>query len=166
MKTLKRKNTGKVKQELLRHLPQCIEIAERCLEPYWGKEFLERHIRKGSGFMLSKANDTPERKVAGYMIYNMEADAICLTSIAVHPDHQRKGIALYMVDQLLDIAEEHRLPVYTCIPRESRPIQVLLRSMAFSAIDTLSGGMDGVEKQYVVFRYLPCRRAIQLATIR
>ena len=116
MKTLEQRNISIPKQELLKDLPQCIEIAERCLEPYWRKEFLERHAHTGSGFLITKSNDTPEKRVAGFMIFNLEPNAIFLTSLAVLPNHRRQGIARYMVAQLLDMADAHGvrfLEIYT-----------------------------------------------------
>lgn len=83
-----------------RHLARILEIERAAFreEPYTGAVFRELHTECGELFLVAKVT----HRIAGYMATCTEAREAEVISVAVDPEHRRKGVAAALLEYTLE----------------------------------------------------------------
>ncbi len=140
----------------LQRLPQCVEIAEACLDSYWGREYLEEHFFGGSTFVyaeVSGGTGGSKKRVGGFMIFSEEEDVICLVGFAVHPECRRHGLARDMLKKIMEQSDRLGLPILVVVPQKNDVARSFLRAMGFDFVHAVSGTCNGVKDDFHTFWY-------------
>jgi len=154
-----------------RDMPEVLAIEAESFEFPWQEEDFVRclHQRNCIG-MVAECN----RRVVGYMIYELTRNRIHLLNLAVASDHRRRGVGTQMIAKLINKLSSQRRSRITLEVRETNlPAQLFFRANGFRAVCVLHDFYDDTPEdaylmQYsytpeVPQRFLPANRIARLA---
>ena len=82
-------------------LPGVLSIERRAFPAPWSLAMFVLEVSKPSGVCLAA---TVDGEIVGYLVCSRYADVFHLMNVAVSPDRRRRGIAVRMIDRMLDEA--------------------------------------------------------------
>jgi len=82
-------------------LPGVLSIERRAFPAPWSLAMFVLEVSKPSGVCLAA---TVDGSIVGYLVCSRYADVFHLMNVAVDPDRRRNGIAVRMIDRMLDEA--------------------------------------------------------------
>jgi ribosomal-protein-alanine N-acetyltransferase len=82
-------------------LPAVLSIERRSFPAPWSLAMFVLEVSKPSGVCLAA---TAGDEIVGYLVCSRYADVFHLMNVAVDPDLRRRGIAVRMIEQMLDEA--------------------------------------------------------------
>ncbi len=85
------------------HIPPILEIEKLCESSPWSEGAFRNELDHDHGIFLVAII---KGEIVGYGGVWVLADEAHITTIAVHPDQQRKGIGRTIMDELIDRAKE------------------------------------------------------------
>jgi [ribosomal protein S18]-alanine N-acetyltransferase len=102
----------------LRDLGAIERIERRTYPTPWSRSMFASEVAKPSSICLG-AFDSEEGTLVGYMIIARYVDAWHVMNIAVEPEHQRRGIATMLLDELFELTADDGQRGYTLEVRVS-----------------------------------------------
>ena len=82
-------------------LPAVLSIERRAFPAPWSLAMFVLEVSKPSGVCLAA---TVDGEIVGYLVCSRYADVFHLMNVAVDPDRRRRGIAIRLIDRMLDEA--------------------------------------------------------------
>ena len=82
------------------HLNACIELDQKSLKGLWTKSQWEKELTDPNRICLG-AIELKTNKLIGLCSAWLVIDEIHITSIAIHPIHQRKGLGRFLMSELI-----------------------------------------------------------------
>ena len=102
----------------LRDLTAIDRIERRSYPTPWSRSMFASELAKPSSICIG-AFDADDGALVGYIIIARYVDAWHVMNIAVDPDHQRRGVATMLLEQLLDMTADDGQRGYTLEVRVS-----------------------------------------------
>ena len=102
----------------LRDLTAIDRIERRSYPTPWSRSMFASELAKPSSICIG-AFDADDGALVGYIIIARYVDAWHVMNIAVDPDHQRRGVATMLLEQLLDVTADDGQRGYTLEVRVS-----------------------------------------------
>ena len=116
------------------HLKACIELDQKSLKGLWKKSQWERELTDPKRICLGII-DTATRKLLGLCSAWLISDELYLTSMAVHPIHQRKGLGRYLLADLIKRSRSLRTNhIYLEVKDSNEQAKAFYKSMGFKTI--------------------------------
>lgn len=124
-----------------RDMPEVLEIEAASFESPWDEdEFRKTQRRKNVIGMTALHGE----RVVGFLIYELQREALHLINLAVHPRWRRRGIGEQMVDKLKAKTGSHRRDKITLgIGEKNLGGQLFFRQQEFLATEVQRGIFDG-----------------------
>ena len=116
------------------HLNSCLDLDKKSLKGLWTKSQWEKELTDPARICIG-VTDLETRKLLGLCSAWFVIDQLHITSIAVHPNHQRKGIGKLLLKELIKrsnslLANQINLEVkYT-----NEPAKAFYKSMGFKIV--------------------------------
>ena len=107
-----------IRELQLRDLSAVERIERRAYPTPWSRSMFAGELVKPSSVCLG-AFEIDRRRLVGYLIVARYVDAWHVMNIAVHPQHQRRGIATILLDRLFEQTAGDRRRGYTLEVRVS-----------------------------------------------
>jgi len=82
-------------------LPGVLSIERRAFPAPWSLAMFVLEVSKPSGVCLAA---TVDGVIVGYLVCSRYADVFHLMNVAVDPDRRRRGVAIRLIDRMLDEA--------------------------------------------------------------
>lgn len=137
-----------------RDMPSVIAIESRCFPDPWQEEdFLNLlRLRNVIGMVCEQAD-----KIIGFIIYELNDNAMSIVTLAIDPDFQRKKIGTFIIDKIKQKLSIQRRTLINCLVRESDlSSQLFFSKNGFKCIEILkkpfeegkASEEDGYHMQY------------------
>ncbi len=137
-----------------RDLPSIISIENRCFSDPWKEEdFLSvLRLRNVIGMVCELEN-----KIIGFVVYELNDNAMSIVTLAVDPDFQRKRFGTFIINKIKQKLSMQRRTLINCLVRESDlSSQLFLAKNGFKCIEILkkpfeegeASKEDGYHMQY------------------
>ncbi|HEX2027388.1 MAG TPA: ribosomal protein S18-alanine N-acetyltransferase [Nitriliruptorales bacterium] len=121
-----------------RHLRKVAALEARVYERPWPRRVFDLELRQPD--TCSYAVALHARRVVGYAGVMVAADAAHVTTVVVHPDHRRRGIATALVAHVLEVATDRGAAAATLEVRASNTAaQRLYRRFGFAPVGVRAG---------------------------
>lgn len=123
---------GYIRWLIRKDMKEVLEIERLCFgnESLAEQDVIEMLRKRDYIGMVIEVNDV----VVGYMIYQLHTHRIELVRIAVHPDHQRRGLGSQLVEKILSKLTVHkRRRVTFLVPDNLLGAHLFLKANEFRA---------------------------------
>ena len=127
-----------IKRAKLSDLERIFQIEQSIFSPFWSKEILKNEMERENSFFLIACEDDV---VCGYAVMDHVLDEGSLLKIATAIDKREKGIATFLLNELIKIANDEKLSFITLEVRESN-------KKALSIYEKAGFKKAGVRKNY------------------
>ena len=116
------------------HLNDCIEIDQKSLKGLWTKSQWVKELTDPKRICLG-AIDIESKKLLGLCTSWLVIDELHITSIAVHPIHQRKGLGKLLMSELIkrsdSLLTNH---IHLEVKDTNQPAKAFYKSMGFKIV--------------------------------
>ena len=113
------------------HLEDCIDIDKKSLKGLWTKSQWKRELTDPKRICIGVA-EIETRKILGLCSAWIVIDELHITSIAVHPKHQRKGLGKFLVSDLIKRSNSLRInQIYLEVKETNEPAKAFYKSIGF-----------------------------------
>lgn len=135
-----------------RDMPEVLDIANRGCEFPWEEEVFVKCLRQRN--CIGMVAETPDERIAGFMVYDLHKHYLHILNIAVHPDFHRQGVGRQMVRRLMSkLAPQRRTRISLVVRETNLDLQLFFRACGFQAVSVLrehwlDSGEDAYEMQY------------------
>jgi ribosomal-protein-alanine N-acetyltransferase len=130
----------KIQKMIRSDLKQVMQIENASFVSPWSRKSFESELKKDFGFSYT-ATAVEDKRVIAYIIGWLVADEIHIANIAVHPQWRRRGIAMVLMQKVID-----SYPGFSWIRLEVRRSNLaarnLYRQLGFKEV--------GIRKRYYV----------------
>ncbi len=122
----------------LLHLNSCIELDKKALNGLWTKSQWEKELTDPKRICIGII-DLKMKKLLGLCSAWLIMDELHITSIAVHPMHQRKGLGKFLISDLIkrssSLLTNH---MYLEVKETNESAKAFYQSMGFKVIGNRS----------------------------
>jgi ribosomal-protein-alanine N-acetyltransferase len=119
-------------------LVQVAKIEAEANQPPWKETSFRAELDKRSSHFWVITDNETDSQVLAYAVFSLPAEQAHIQTIAVHPDHRRKGIAAYLVRQILSFAMRNDAESAILEVRKGNAAAVhLYQSVGFVVIRTI-----------------------------
>ena len=116
------------------HLQDCLNLDQKSLKGLWTKSQWERELTDPKRICLG-AIDIETKKLLGLCSGWLVIDELQLTSLAVYPKHQRKGLGKFLLSELIKRAKSLQVnQIHLEVKNTNEPAKALYKSMGFKII--------------------------------
>ena len=116
------------------HLNACVDLDQKSLNGFWTKSQWERELTGPKRICLG-IKELKTKKLLGLCSAWLVIDQIHITSFAVHPIHQRKGLGKYLLSNLIKRSKLLQInQIYLEVKATNEPAKAFYKSMGFQAI--------------------------------
>tara|TARA_B100000965_G_scaffold16747_1_gene12615 strand:- start:17 stop:439 length:423 start_codon:yes stop_codon:yes gene_type:complete len=113
------------------HLNACIELDKKSLNGLWSKSQWERELNESKRICLG-AIDLKSKKLLGLCSAWLVMDELQITSLAVHPTHQRKGLGKSLLNEIITRSNTFRTNhIHLEVKETNEPAKAFYKSMGF-----------------------------------
>ena len=120
------------------HLKDCIDLDQKSLKGLWTKSLWEKELTDPNRICIG-AIDLESKKILGLCSAWLVIDELHLTSIAVHPAHQRKGLGKILLSDLMKRSISLRTNLIHLEVKDTNEKAIAFyKSMGFKKISTRS----------------------------
>jgi len=120
------------------HLNACMELDEKSLKGLWTKSQWSKELTNSKRICLGII-DPQTKKLLGLCSAWIVIDELHITSIAVHPKHQRKGLGKFLVSDLIKRSKSLRInEIYLEVKETNEPAKAFYKSIGFKIEGTRS----------------------------
>tara|TARA_B100000945_G_scaffold2501_1_gene2156 strand:+ start:653 stop:1102 length:450 start_codon:yes stop_codon:yes gene_type:complete len=113
------------------HLNACIDLDQKSLNGLWSRSQWEKELSNPIRICLG-AKEIETNKLLGLCSAWLIADELYITSIAVHPTHQRQGIGKSLMTDLIKRSTSFRINnIYLEVKDKNEPAKAFYKSMGF-----------------------------------
>ena len=121
----------KIIQLGIMHLNACIELDKKSLNGLWSKSQWERELNESKRICLG-AIDLKSKKLLGLCSAWLVMDELQITSLAVHPTHQRKGLGKSLLNEIITRSNTFRTNhIHLEVKETNEPAKAFYKSMGF-----------------------------------
>ncbi len=116
------------------HLNSCIDIDQKALKGLWTKSQWEKELTDSKRICIGVI-DSETKKLLGLCSALLIIDELHITSIAVHPVHQRKGLGKFLMKYLIKLS--HSLltnHIHLEVKDTNKPAIAFYKSMGFKNV--------------------------------
>ena len=118
----------------IKHLSSCIELDQKSLKGLWTKPQWERELTDPKRICLGII-ELQTKKLLGFCSIWIVIDELQITSIAIHPKYQRKGLGKCLFSELIKLSESLRTnQIYLEVKETNEPAKAFYKSMGFKTI--------------------------------
>ena len=134
-----------------RDLPEVVAIERACFEFPWGEEdFLDCLRQRNCIGMVAEH----EKRIVGFMIYEVPKNRIHLLNIASDPKHRRLGVARQMVGKLIGrLINQKRSRIVLEVRETNLPALLFFRSLGFRAVEIRHNFYEEVREDAYLMQY-------------
>ena len=121
----------KIIQLGISHLNQCIDIDKKSLKGLWTKSQWERELTDSKRVCIGVI-DIETKKLLGLCSAWLILDELHITSIAIDPIHQRKGLGKFLLSDLIkrsSLLQTNR--IYLEVKDTNEPAKAFYKAMGF-----------------------------------
>ena len=120
------------------HLNDCIEIDQKSLKGLWTKSQWVKELTDPKRICLGII-ELETKKLLGICSAWLLIDELYITSIAVHPTHQRKGLGKFLLSDLIKRSSSLRTnQIHLEVKDTNEPAKAFYKSMGFKTIGNRS----------------------------
>ena len=120
------------------HLNSCLDIDKRSLKGLWTKSQWERELTDPKRICIG-ITEIETKKILGLCSAWIVIDELHITSIAVHPKHQRKGLGKFLVSDLIKRSNSLRInQIYLEVKETNETAKAFYKSIGFKIEGTRS----------------------------
>lgn len=96
-----------------------------------------------------------DRKVVGFMLYELHKKELRVLTFAMHPVHRNRGVGSQMVQRLIDkLKQQHRTEITTTIRETNVKAQLFFASKEFICIQSLKHCYHETDEDGLLMRYV------------
>ena len=120
------------------HLNACIELDKKSLNGLWTKSQWERELTDSKRICIGVI-DIETKKLLGLCSAWLILDELHITSIAVDPIHQRKGLGKFLLSDLIkrsNLLQTNR--IYLEVKDTNEPAKAFYKAMGFKIVGNRS----------------------------
>jgi ribosomal-protein-alanine N-acetyltransferase len=147
--------TGRLKLSIRwlirRDMPEILAIEGESFPFDWNEEQLLSALRQRNCIGMVAEHD---RRIVGFMVYELYKTELRIINFAVHSDWQRQGVGRQMVERLKDkLSQQRRTTVSATVRESNTPALRFFRTCGFKATDLLfdhyeDSNEDGIHMAY------------------
>ena len=116
------------------HINDCLELDQKSLKGLWTKSQWERELKDSKRICLG-IMDLKTKKILGLCSSWLVLDELHITSIAVHPIHQRKGLGKFLLSDLIKRSRSLRTnQIHLEVRVTNEPAKAFYKSMGFKIL--------------------------------
>ena len=120
------------------HLNACIDLDQKSLNGLWSRSQWEKELSNPIRICLG-VKEIETNKLLGLCSAWLIADELYITSIAVHPTHQRQGIGKSLMTDLIKRSTSFRINnIYLEVKDTNLPAKAFYKSMGFKILGNRS----------------------------
>ena len=120
------------------HLNACFDLDQKSLKGIWTKSQWERELADPKRICLG-AIDLETKELRGICTAWLIVDELHITSIAVHPRHQRKGLGKFLLSDLIKRSNSlETTHIHLEVKNTNEPAKAFYKSMGFKIIGNRS----------------------------
>jgi len=120
------------------HLNACMDLDEKSLKGLWNKSQWKRELTDPKRICLGVI-ELETKMLLGLCSAWLIIDELHITSIAVHPLHQRKGLGKFLLLDLIKRSSSFRTnQIYLEVRDTNEPAKALYKSIGFKTIGNRS----------------------------
>lgn len=135
METQREKLDVRVRWMIRGDMIQVLDIERESFEFPWSEDDFMGTLRLRN--CVGMVAETDDRRVAGFMIYELHQHSMQLLSFAVASNFRRTGVGAVMLAKLKGKIEQQRREAISALVRERNlPAQLFFRSQGFQVIGT------------------------------
>ena len=113
------------------HLNSCLDLDQKSLKGLWTKSQWEKELTMPNRICLGII-ELETKKLIGLCSAWLVIDELHITSVAVHPMHQRKGVGKYLILDLIKRSASLRTTqIYLEVKNTNEPAEAFYESMGF-----------------------------------
>ena len=116
------------------HLNSCLELDQKALKGLWNKSQWERELTDSKRVCIGVI-DIETKKLLGLCSAWLILDELHITSIAVDPIHQRKGLGKFLLSDLIkrsSLLQTNR--IYLEVKDTNEPAKAFYKAMGFKFV--------------------------------
>ena len=118
----------------LQDLNACMDLDQKSLKGIWSKSQWERELNDSERICIG-AKDIGNKKLFGLCTAWIVIDELHITSIAVLPNHQRKGLGRLLLSELIKRSKSLQTnQIFLEVKDTNKPAKALYKSMGFKLI--------------------------------
>ena len=118
----------------VKHLNACINLDQKSLKGLWTKSQWEKELTDPKRICLGIV-ELETKKLIGLCSAWLVIDELHITSIAVHPIHQRKGLGKFLLSNLIKRSSTLQTnQIYLEVRDSNEPAKAFYKSMGFKTI--------------------------------
>ena len=120
------------------HLNSCIDLDQKALKGLWTKSQWEKELTDPKRICIGVL-DLETKKILGLCSAWLIIDELHITSIAVHPIHQRKGLGKLLISDLIKRSNSLLTnQIHLEVKDTNEPAKAFYKSMGFKIIGNRS----------------------------
>ena len=120
------------------HLNSCIDLDQKSLKGLWTKSQWEKELTDPKRICIGVL-DLETKKILGLCSAWLIIDELHITSIAVHPIHQRKGLGKLLISDLIKRSNSLlTTQIHLEVKDTNKPAKAFYKSMGFKIIGNRS----------------------------
>ena len=120
------------------HLNACIDLDQKSLKGLWTKSQWEKELTDPKSICLGIIQPETKR-LLGLCSAWLVMDELQITSIAVHPIHQRKGLGKFLLSDLIKRSSSLRTnQIHLEVKNTNEPAKAFYKSMGFKTVGNRS----------------------------
>ena len=116
------------------HLNACFDLDQKALKGLWTKSQWERELNDPKRICLG-AIDLESQKLLGICSSWLIIDQLHITSIAINPNHQRKGLGKFLLSELIKLSHSFQISqIHLEVKDTNETAKAFYKSMGFKII--------------------------------
>ena len=116
------------------HLNSCIDLDQKALKGLWTKSQWENELTDPKRICIG-AIDIETKKLLGLCSSWLIIDELQITSLAVHPRHQRKGLGRFLISYLIKRSNSLLIQhIHLEVKDTNEPAKAFYKSMGFKIV--------------------------------
>tara|TARA_Y100001968_G_scaffold237692_1_gene221036 strand:+ start:820 stop:1275 length:456 start_codon:yes stop_codon:yes gene_type:complete len=120
------------------HLNACLDIDKKSLKGIWTKPQWKKELTDPKRICIGVI-DFESNKLLGICTAWIVLDELQITSIAIHPTHQRKGLGKSLLSDLINRSNSLRTKhIHLEVKDTNEPAKAFYKSMGFEIVGTRS----------------------------
>ncbi len=120
------------------HLNDCMDLDQKSLSGLWTKSQWERELTDSKRICLGII-ELETKKLLGFCSSWLVIDELHITSIAVHPMHQRKGLGKFLLTDLIKRSKSLQTNhIHLEVKDNNEPAKALYKSIGFKTVGNRS----------------------------
>jgi len=133
-----------------RDMDRVLDIEGESFAVPWGEEDFLDHLRKKNCIGMVAERD---KRIVGYMVYEMHHGELRLLNMAVDPDFRRLGVAAQMVQKIKGkLSQQRRKSITIMLGDDNLSGQLFFQSQDFWCDATMPGYFNGQDGYHMFFQ--------------